>query len=241
MIYKVGVLGATGHMGTEVTSLLSGGFQRNGDLLELSDAVAGNKKLRSIEGVDVRTLGEHRREPVHVWIDFSRPEALVQLLEQISEPLVIGTTGFDDSMVGKIKSYATEHPVLLAPNMSPGMNLMMNLLSQLPPNLHSRYDVVVSEEHHKTKKDAPSGTAKALREVLRHLGFCDIPIESTRAGAIRGNHTVKLVSQDEAIEIRHEVLDRLVFAEGALLGALWLLKMKWPGLYSMNDVLYSAT
>lgn len=237
MIYKVGVLGATGRMGTEVTSLLGGGFQHNGDLLELAVAVARNKKPSGIEGVEVRTLGEHRGEPVHVWIDFSRPEATVRLLEQISEPLVIGTTGFSDSMMGNIKSYATQHPVLLAPNMSPGMNLVMNLLGHIPPHLRLRYDVVISEEHHKTKKDAPSGTAIALREVLGSLGWSDITVQFMRAGATCGIHTVKLVSQVEAIEIRHEVLDRLVFAEGALLGALWLLKMKRSGLYSMNDVL----
>ena len=186
--------------------------------------------------IPVRTLEEPAREPVHVWIDFSRPAGTVALLNNIDCPIVIGTTGFAETDLTHVRAYSERHPVLLAPNTSPGMNLMMGFLEQLPPSANLGYDVVLAEEHHHHKKDAPSGTAKALLSILEAGGNKPVSVLVTRAGGIRGTHTVKLVSEDEEIVIEHRVMDRSLFARGALLGAHFLMRKKQPGLYSMKDV-----
>ena len=103
MIYKVGLLGASGKMGLEIAGLLAAGITIGGNALELSDAVSNSKKVTSIEGTPVRTLSEPEFEPVHVWIDFSNPKATLSLLEKVRTPLVIGTTGFTDAEKEKIR------------------------------------------------------------------------------------------------------------------------------------------
>ncbi|MCB9253154.1 MAG: 4-hydroxy-tetrahydrodipicolinate reductase [Bdellovibrionaceae bacterium] len=235
MIYKVGLLGASGRMGLQIAGLLQDGFSHDGDSFELADAVSGSGKLRSIEGIPVRKMEEPPREPVHVWIDFSTPDASMAFLDAIETPIVIATTGFSDSQLSKIKKYADRFPVLLAPNTSPGMNLFLQWLEQLPEGL--KFDLNLSEEHHVHKKDAPSGTAKSLLEVLERRGYGEVPVQSVRAGGIRGVHTLKFAAADETIEIRHEALDRKVFAEGALIAAAFLVKQKKAGLYKMADAL----
>ena len=92
------------------------------------------------------------------------------------------------------------------------------------------------EEHHRHKKDAPSGTAKRIVDVMKTRGYTDFPVHVTRAGGIKGTHSVKLISDMEEIEIRHSVMDRRVFAEGALVAALFLVKQKQPGMFSMDQV-----
>ncbi|MCB0403482.1 MAG: hypothetical protein KDD51_01755 [Bdellovibrionales bacterium] len=235
MIYKVGILGASGRMGLQIAGLLQDGFSYGGNSFELADALSGSGKLKSIEGIPVRTLEEPPREPVHVWIDFSTPQATVAFLDRIETPIVIATTGFTESQLAKIHAYAERFPVMLAPNTSPGMNLFLHWLEKLPEGL--KFDLNLSEEHHIHKKDAPSGTAKSLLEVLRGRGYGEVPVQSVRAGGIRGVHTLKFAAADETIEIRHEALDRRVFAEGALVAAAFLVKQKKAGLYKMADAL----
>lgn len=236
MIYKVGISGASGKMGSELTGLLGQGYQIGKNFLELSDVVVGTSRLVSIEGVDVRHFGEPAREPVHVWVDFSRPSATMSLLEEVDCPVVIGTTGFSAQELERIREYSKRHAVLLASNTSPGMVLVRRMLGTLPASVKESFTVVLSEEHHRHKKDAPSGTAKSLLSILEETGFSDVPVHVTRAGAIVGTHTVKLISNEEEIVLSHRVTDRKVFAKGALAGAISLLQ-KSPGLYTMDDIL----
>ncbi len=235
MIYKVGLLGASGRMGLEVAALLREGFKKGADLFELCDVVTDSDKYSNIEGVDTRSLEEPPREPVHVWIDFSQPDATVSLLAQIDTPVVIATTGFTSSQLKRVEDYAKKRPVLLSSNTSLGMNLMFDLISQLPSDLP--FDARLHEEHHVHKKDAPSGTAKTLLEKLAEAGFKEVPTTVVRAGGTRGIHTLRLVGENEVLEIRHEALDRKIFAQGALLAAAFLVKQQEPGMYSMKNVL----
>lgn len=241
MIFKVGVLGASGRVGSEVAALLGPGYRTGGDLLELADAVTGSGRVTSIEGTDCRTLDDAPREPVHVWIDFSRPEATLRLLETAVAPVVIGTTGFTEPQLQKIRSYAKDHAVVLAPNTSPSLAIVGRMLKALPDAAVWSCEVVVSEAHHKHKKDAPSGTAKRLLSVLADRGFTDPQVHVTRAGEIIGVHSVNLISANEEITITHRVNGRNVFAEGALAAAAFLARGRAPGLYGMEEVFFSQT
>ncbi len=207
-------MGASGRMGKELTSLLATPYQIKEDTFELSP-----------------------NSHVDVWIDFSHPDATEKLLEKINTPLVIGTTGFNESQLNKIKAYALKHPVLLAPNMSPGMNVMKQALQTLGELKNMGFEAVLSETHHKHKKDAPSGTAKSLNETLNQTGFKNVQVVVTRAGAEKGLHKVTFYSDEEELSIEHRVVDRKVFSKGALLGAAYLLKKKAPKLYTYQDVL----
>jgi 4-hydroxy-tetrahydrodipicolinate reductase len=235
VIGKVGILGVSGRMGLEIAGLLADGFEHKGVTLELADAVASSDRLTTIEGIPVRRLEAPPREPVHVWIDFSRPAGTVELLKRNQGPVVIGTTGFDEAQLATVRAYSQKHPVLLAPNTSPGMNLVLALLKQIPRGL-TGFDVVLEEGHHKHKKDSPSGTAKAMIAALESAGHPPGQVLVTRAGGIVGVHAVKLISNDEEITIEHRVADRKVFARGALQAAAYLLQQKKPGMYQMSDV-----
>ncbi len=235
MIYKVGISGASGRMGLEVAALLAAGYSLKGNHLEFADAVVGNSKLVEIEGVETRKLEAPAREPVHVWIDFSRPSATLALIETLDCPLVIGTTGFDDSQLERLKAYSKKKAVLLAPNTSPGMALMRKMLRALTGNLSDKFEIVLSEEHHRAKVDSPSGTAKQLLNLLSEQGLESGPVQVTRAGKLLGTHTVRLIASDEELSLTHRTYDRRVFARGALEAALFL-AAKGPGWYSMEDV-----
>ena len=230
MIYKIGVLGATGRMGLEVAALIE-----ENPTLELGDAVASSKRLTSVDGVPVRELSEPAWEPVHAWIDFSRPEATLKLLEHIRTPVVIATTGFTEEGLGTIRKYAKSHPVVFSSNMSPGMNLFQRLMEELPSGAPG-FDVVMDESHHRHKKDAPSGTGKALLGLLAQRGIKHPTVHVTRAGGLPGDHVVRLIAEEEELVLTHRVWDRKVFARGAVEALLFLLKHNKPGLYTMRDV-----
>lgn len=236
MIYKVGLMGATGRMGKELAALLEPGFNLGTDRLEFCDAVAGTNQLRAIEGIPVRTLSESPREPVHVWIDFSRPQGTLELLKTISEPIVIGTTGFSDEEMRQIRAYSERHPVLLTANTSPGMNLMMKMLEHSSVAAGLNYDVLASEVHHRGKKDSPSGTMKALLEILRQQGNANIQVQVARVGDEKGTHTISFFSEDEELTISHRVTNRSVFARGAILAARFIASRREPGLYAFKDM-----
>ena len=237
MIMKVGICGASGRVGKEIAAMIGSGTFLQDASVELTDVVCGSKKLSSIEGVSVRTLEDPATNPVDVWIDFSRPDATLKLLASAKVPVVIGTTGFTDHQLEKVEEYGRKYPVLVAPNTSPGMNVMFRLLSELPKKSKAGFEAVLLEEHHRHKVDSPSGTAKRILEVLKEREYDQPEVHVTRAGGIIGTHSVKLISDREEIEIVHRVSNRSVFAEGALLAGLFLCREnRAPGLYSMWDV-----
>ena len=228
-------MGCSGRMGLQLCALLADDFFHEGNSLELADAICRNKKLTSIEGVSTRTIDEPPREPVHLWIDFSQPEGTVKLLEQIDTPVVIGTTGFTPAQTEAIDYYAKRHPVLLASNTSPGMNLLYRILEELAVPSWSN-QTVLYEEHHGKKKDSPSGTAKELLKILEGRGIDDVQVHAVRGGSAPGIHSIRFLGELEELELTHRVADRKVFAQGALLAGLALLKKKTPGRYAMKDL-----
>jgi 4-hydroxy-tetrahydrodipicolinate reductase len=236
VIYKVGLLGASGRMGQEVAALLSEGFTLGPDAFELADGVTLTGKLTTIEGMELRTFDEPEREPVHVWIDFSRPAGTLQLLEKTDRPVVVCTTGFTKEEQSKLEAHARRRPILLCPNTSPGMKVMGEMMGAAGLLASHGFSAVLEEDHHRHKKDAPSGTAKRLLELLERHGFSDVQVHVTRAGNIVGNHTVRLIADGEELLVRHRVTDRRVFARGALWGAQFLLRQKEPRLYQFDEV-----
>lgn len=236
MIYKLGLLGASGKMGQEVSALLSEGFTVGTDTFELADGITQTGRLQSIDGVELRTFEQDPREPVHAWIDFSRPEATLQLLESTKEPVVICTTGFTSAQKKTVEEFARTRPLLLAPNTSLGIKVLSRLIGEASALADHGFSVVLEEDHHKDKKDSPSGTAKRLLEVLEKAGFGPAQVHVTRAGSIVGNHTVRLIAGGEELSIRHSVTDRRIFARGAVIAAHFLLKQKTPRLYTFDEV-----
>ena len=194
-----------------------------------------------------------------VIVEFTAPEATlehVKIAAQKNVPIVIGTTGFNQKQLDEIKKLSRRTGILISPNMSLGVNLLLSLLGGVAKTLGEDYDVEIVEAHHRFKKDAPSGTAlalgravaQALNRDLDKAGVCgrkgivgertkqEIGLLSVRAGDIVGEHTVIFGGLGERIEFIHRAHSRETFARGALRAAQWLVKQK-KGLYSMQDVL----
>jgi 4-hydroxy-tetrahydrodipicolinate reductase len=194
-----------------------------------------------------------------VLIDFTRPEgtlAHLAVCREMGVRAVIGTTGFTAQGKADVAASAQHVGIVLAPNMSVGVNVMLKLLESAAASLGEDYDAEVYEAHHRHKVDAPSGTALALGEaVARGRGVAlaqrgvftrhghtgerrrgDIGFATVRGGDIIGEHTVLFAGNGERIEITHKMSSRSNYAEGSLRAAHFLAG-KVPGLYSMADVL----
>jgi len=194
-----------------------------------------------------------------VIVDFTRPEATLQMLEKLDgsdTSFVIGTTGFSDEQHQQLEAASQRHPIVFASNYSAGVTLTLNLLETAAASLGDDYDVEIIEAHHRNKVDAPSGTALSMgqsvaRALGRDLDECavygrqgntgvrdtqTIGFETVRAGDIIGDHTVLFAGQGERIEITHRATDRMTFARGAIRAACWL-SNRPAGLYNMHDVL----
>ncbi|HZZ42333.1 MAG TPA: 4-hydroxy-tetrahydrodipicolinate reductase [Tepidisphaeraceae bacterium] len=256
----VAIAGATGRMGRRLVAL----SKEHG--LTVKGALAGGHS--SLLGQDAGTLAgvgamgvpvtAELGAGVQVVIDFSSPEGMRHWLEVCKTrkiPLVIGTTGLSQSDHGLIDAAAKEIPVLQAPNMSLGVNLLFKIAAQVAKTLGDDYDIEIVEAHHRLKKDAPSGTAMGLAdailketnktrdslafgrhgdEALRKRG--EIGIHSMRIGDEVGKHTAYFSAVGERLELTHAASTRDTFAHGALRGAKWLADKK-AGRYTMADVL----
>jgi 4-hydroxy-tetrahydrodipicolinate reductase len=210
-------------------------------------------------GVNLSDKVMDMSENTDLLIDFSSPSATIACLKTLSEkplPVVIGTTGFSKDETELIKLYAQKTPCVFAPNMSVGVNLLLKVLENVAKVTGDDYDVEIVEAHHRLKKDAPSGTAMKMAQVLasalnRNLDDTavyarhgligertekEIGIQTVRAGDIVGEHTVLFGGLGERIEITHKASSRDTFARGALKAAQWVHKQT-PGLYDMQDVL----
>lgn len=177
-----------------------------------------------------------------VAIDFSAADAVPATVEKLAPrgtPLVIGTTGWQ-SREREIRESAARHGigVVAAPNFAIGVNLFLALIERAGAVMSSQpaFGAWIHELHHATKKDAPSGTALAMERALRQAGYAaDVPIASTRAGAIPGTHTLGFDAASETITITHSARDRAAFARGALEAARWIQGRQ--GWFTMKDVL----
>ncbi|MCM8792628.1 MAG: 4-hydroxy-tetrahydrodipicolinate reductase [Candidatus Omnitrophica bacterium] len=176
---------------------------------------------------------------VDVFIDFTTPEATETHLDFVTrykKALVLGTTGLSESQMRKIEDASKVIPIVLSPNMSVGVNVLFDILPKLAEKLGEDYKVEIIEAHHETKRDAPSGTARKMGEILSRVIQKDISIHSIRLGDIVGDHTVIFCGNSERIEIKHQAHSRDVFARGALKAAKWIFGRP-AGLYSMHDIL----
>lgn len=194
-----------------------------------------------------------------VLIDFTRPEASMAYVEycrQHGKKLVLGTTGFNEAQKTLITAAAKDAAIMMAPNMSVGVNLTLKLLEMAAKVMGDYTDIEIIEAHHRHKVDAPSGTALRMGEVIakalgRDLKDCaiygregitgerdrkTIGFSTIRAGDIVGEHTVMFADEGERVEITHKASSRLTFANGAVRAAIWL-GDKSNGLYDMQDVL----
>jgi len=262
---KAVVSGAAGRMGTRIISLIkdSGAVSVHG-ALESSGFFGIGSDIGEITGLgrlDVMVSSDvsGTLEGADVLIDFSKPEATLELGKTASEmgvALVIGTTGLDPDQIQEVQGFGRRVPCVFAPNMSVGVNLLLGVLSDVARVLGDEYDVEIVEAHHRMKKDAPSGTAVKMAQVLaealkRDLGEVgiygrqgmvgerparEIGIHTVRGGDIVGEHTVLFAGIGERIEITHRASSRDTFAKGAVRAAAWVADQK-PGLYSMKDVL----
>lgn len=213
---------------------------------------------KQVGGAWVRDWREEALTDVDVVIDFSVPDGTARYAEQAaaaSIPLVCGTTGLDEAAKEALKRAADRIPVLWAPNMSVGVNLLFLLVEQAARALGEGFDPEVVEIHHRHKVDAPSGTALRIAEILRDVRQAnlvfgrqgapgarprnEVGVHAVRGGDVVGEHTVIFAGQGERLELVHRAHSRATFAEGALRAARFLVRQP-VGLYTMNDVLASS-
>ncbi len=262
---KVIVAGAAGRMGCRLVSLI-----KDSTALTLAGAIegkghhalgedAGEVAACGRAGVPITDDVSALLERGEVVVDFSAPEATLNHLRAVSlhrRAMVIGTTGFSPSEIDELKSLARQVPCVFSPNMSVGVNLLYKVIGEMAKTLGDEYDIEIIEAHHRLKKDAPSGTALKIAEVLaravnrdlNQVGVyarkgligerkkTEIGIQTIRAGDIVGDHTVLFGGMGERIEVTHRASSRDTFARGALRAARWVVRQP-PGLYDMMDVL----
>lgn len=233
---RIAVGGAEGRMGRLITELV-----QNDPETELAAKVT---RPNATQGGWKDVVA-----PVDVFIDFSHQDAVLDHLKICSlrkVPMVIGVTGLNEDDTTSIRKAARSLPILMSPNMSIGANVIFKLLATaaqiIQKQLNSaekNIDVAITEIHHRHKKDAPSGTAKYMGEIItEQLGKSAIQFSSLRLGEVMGDHRAVFALEGEQLEITHQAQDRIIFAKGALLAAKWLhQKANVPGLYSMQDVL----
>jgi 4-hydroxy-tetrahydrodipicolinate reductase len=238
---RVLLLGAKGRMGQAIAAAAEKADAEIIAALDLGDDVT-----KHIGGCDVV-------------IDFSNPsatDALCRACREANKPAVIGTTGHSKKERGLIDEMAKSVGVVFSPNFSVGVNALFWLTRKAAQMLGDDFDIEITEMHHRLKKDAPSGTAKKLAEILcevRRLDYSknvrhgreglvgerpgkEIGVHSIRGGDVVGDHTVALAGAGERLELTHKAASRETFALGALRAARWIVG-KPPGLYTMADVL----
>jgi 4-hydroxy-tetrahydrodipicolinate reductase len=215
--------------------------------------------LGRISGVSITADLAEGLKTAHTLIDFTRPEgtlAHLQVCRELHVNIVIGTTGFSDAQKAEIAAAAQDIAIVMAPNMSVGVNVTLKLLEMAAQALATGYDIEIIEAHHRHKVDAPSGTALKMGEVIatalgRDLKECavyaregltgerdpsSIGFATIRGGDIVGDHTVLFAGTGERIEIAHKSSSRATYAQGSLRAARFLAGQK-AGLFDMFDVL----
>jgi 4-hydroxy-tetrahydrodipicolinate reductase len=262
---KAIVSGAAGRMGGRIIHMLeeAQGITLTGALEKPASSQLG-KDVGEVTGLPKKgipvsgSLAEVLPQG-DVLIEFTYPEPTLEHLKEVAaagKAMVIGTTGLNPQQLGELKGLAEKTRVVFAPNMSVGVNLMFNVVENIARVLNDGYDVEIVEAHHRLKKDAPSGTALKLAQViaqalgrdLEKVGVYgrkgitgertkdEIGIMTVRAGDIVGEHTVTFCGIGERLEVIHRAHNRDNFARGAVRAAQWIVAQS-PGLYDMQDVL----
>jgi 4-hydroxy-tetrahydrodipicolinate reductase len=262
---RIAVAGARGRMGSRIAALaaehgeieLSAAFERPGH----EDIGRDMGELLGIGTIGVKLKGsvDDVMDEADVIVDFTTTDSTLGNLEAASKAgraMVVGTTGFAKEELSKLRTFANKMPCVFAYNMSLGVNLLLKVLGDIAGALGGDYDVEIVEAHHRLKKDAPSGTAIKMAEVIASALGRDleesavyarkgligerkkdeIGIQTVRAGDIVGEHTVIFGGLGERIEVTHRASSRDTFVRGALRAALWI-QGKPANLYDMLDVL----
>jgi 4-hydroxy-tetrahydrodipicolinate reductase len=257
---KLAITGAAGRMGRRLVALgreagweIVGAMERPDHPMQGRDA----GELAGIGPIGTPITFDLRPTP-DVLIDFTSPASMRHWLKTCRDrgiPMVVGTTGLHEKDQSSIDTAAADIPILQAPNMSLGVNLLIKIVADAAKRLGDEYDIEIVESHHRFKKDAPSGTALGFAEAIlaatgkkrdalihgRHgddVPRCSgqIGIHSLRVGDEIGKHTVYFAALGERLELGHTATNRDTFAHGALRAAKWLAERK-PGRYSIADVL----
>lgn len=222
---RLAVCGATGRTGSRVAALAA--LDPRFRLVERVDSARAKAFENEVSGCDVV-------------VDFSVPDASVRFAAACGRaevPVVIGTTGLTDVQKAQVARAAGKTPVFLAPNFSRGVTLLLHLATEAA-RLAPEMDAAIVESHHKTKKDAPSGTALRLAQAVMEARRSKdaVPTSSLRLGGVVGDHALTFAGPHETLELTHRAQSRDVFAAGALDAAVWVAKKK-PGLYDMLDLM----
>ena len=264
---RVVVVGANGRMGKEIVKAViqKEGVKLVGAVVRENTAWVGKDagELVSLPMQDVvisdnlSSCLKAQSQCSDCIIDFSSPDYTLKnmaICKQMNLGMVIGTTAFREEDIQKIKQAAQQIPIVFAPNMSVGINLVLNLLKTTAKVLQGGVDISILEMHHRNKVDAPSGTALKMGEVIaevtghqlktasksgRSCGAREqgiVEFASIRAGDVVGEHSVIFVGSGERVEITHKASDRSIYAHGSLKAAEFI-KNNAPGLYNMQDVL----
>ena len=261
---RIAVAGASGRMGRMlIEAVAASGDCVLGGALEVHGSPAlGSDPLAALGhrgAVRITSDLQAGLSAADVLIDFTRPEgtlAHLAVCRELGVRAVIGTTGFSDAQKAQIAEHARHIAIVMAPNMSLGVNVVLKLLDVAARALAEGYDIEVIEAHHRHKVDAPSGTALAMGEVLaraggRRLDDCavwtrhgvtgerapsSIGFSVIRGGDIVGDHTVLFAGSGERIEITHKSASRATYAQGSLRAARFVAAQP-AGLYGMQDVL----
>ena len=262
--YRVAVAGASGRMGRMLIEAVraSGDCVLAGALDVPSSPAIGSDAtafLGVASGVPITADLRQGLQNAEVLIDFTRPEgtlAHLAICRELGVQAVIGTTGFTDAQKAEIAAHAQRTAIVMAPNMSVGVNVTLKLLEMAAKALSTGYDIEIIEAHHRHKVDAPSGTALKMGEVIagalgRDLKDCavyaregvtgerdpsSIGFATIRGGDIVGDHTVLFAGTGERIEITHKSSSRATYAPGSL-RAVRFLRGKPQGMFDMFDVL----
>ena len=226
-------------MKSPVRVLLIGAAGRMGKTIV--DLARTDREIDIVAQCDLGDPIEPAMQDCDVAIDFSHADAITEICSaalHCNIPLIIGTTGHSQGQRQMVQETARSLPVVFASNFSVGVNVLFWLTHKAAERFGRDFDAEIVETHHKTKKDAPSGTAKTLAELVKAARKIEteIPIQSIREGDVVGEHTVIFNGPAERLELTHRAASREIFARGALRAAKWITGRP-PGLYSMQDVL----
>jgi 4-hydroxy-tetrahydrodipicolinate reductase len=221
-LVRVLLIGAAGRMGKSVL-----------------DLAQSDREIEIAARCDLGDAIEPAMTNCDAAIDFSQADSIDEICRaalKYGKPLVVGTTGHSQQQRKTIEETALSIPIVLASNFSVGVNVLFWLTQKAAEFLGPDFNPKIVETHHKMKKDAPSGTAKTLADILKAVRDGEISTQSIREGDVVGEHTVIFGGPGESLELTHRAANRGIFARGALRAAKWIIN-KPPGLYSMQDVL----
>ena len=262
---RIALVGVSGRMGLSLIKAVAAAEHAELTVaVSRPDSLAIGKDAGELAGISPLgvTVSDNLAAKVDqfdVLIDFTRPDASMEYIEicrQAGKQIVIGTTGYSEAQKAAIAEAAKDVALVIAPNMSVGVNLSLKLLEMTAKVMGDYTDIEVIEAHHRHKIDAPSGTALRMGEVVaatlgRDLKDCaiygregdtgardrkTIGFSTIRAGDIVGEHTVMFADDGERVEITHKATSRMTFANGAVRAAVWLAG-KPQGWFDMQDVL----